>query len=161
MNWQEICDNPTLKDLPFKVETNQWGKIEMSPATNEHGLYQALIIEWLARLSPSGKPISECSIQTTKGVKVADVAWATYDFFKKNKRCNPYLEAPEIVIEILSPSNTREEMNEKKKLYFAAGAKEFWLCDQEGIITFVNADEQLTESQLIKAFPHRIDINFA
>jgi len=38
MNWQEICEHPTLRELPFKVETNQWGKIEMCPASNEHSL---------------------------------------------------------------------------------------------------------------------------
>lgn len=45
INWQEICEHPVFRDIPFKAETNQWGKIEMSPAMNEHGLYQALIIE--------------------------------------------------------------------------------------------------------------------
>jgi Uma2 family endonuclease len=161
MNWQEICEHPVLRDIPFKVETNQWGKIEMSPATNEHGLYQALIIEWLVRLSQTGKPISECSIQTEKGVKVADVAWASYDFFRKNKRRNPYLESPEIVIEIVSPSNKQEEMIEKKNLYFSQGAKEFWLCGKDGMMSFFSVDGSLIESQIVKDFPKEIDINFA
>jgi hypothetical protein len=113
MNWQKICDNPQFNDLPFKFETNEWGKIEMCPASNEHSLYQMLIIEWLIRLAQNGKPLPECSIQTRKGVKVADVAWASFDFFKRNKRSNPYLESPEVVIEILSPSNTRAEMDLK------------------------------------------------
>jgi len=121
MNWQAICDDPTFKDIPFKVETNQWGKIELSPASNEHGLYQALLIEWLVKLGENGRPISECGIQTAGGVKVADVAWGSYEFFRKNKRQNPYQESPEIVIEILSPSNSRQEMLEKKELYFARG----------------------------------------
>jgi Uma2 family endonuclease len=161
MNWQEVCEYPTFRDIPFKVETNQWGKIEMSPATNEHGLYQALIIEWLARLSATGKPISECSIQTAKGVKVADVAWASYDFFRKNKRMNPYPESPEIIIEIVSPSNTREEMLEKKSLYFAQGAQEFWLCGRDGVMSFFNSSGPIANSQIIQDFPHEIDLNFA
>ncbi len=28
MQWQEICDSPLFNDLPFKFETNRWGKIE-------------------------------------------------------------------------------------------------------------------------------------
>ena len=43
MNWQAICDNPLFQDMPFKFETNRWGKIEMSPATNRHGFFQILI----------------------------------------------------------------------------------------------------------------------
>jgi len=35
MNWQEICEHPALRELPFKIETNQWGKIEMCPASLE------------------------------------------------------------------------------------------------------------------------------
>lgn len=161
MNWQEICDNPAFNDLPFKFETNEWGKIEMCPATNEHGLYQSLLIAWLARLSQQGHPISECGIQTSKGVKVADVAWGSYEFFKRNKRANPYLEAPEVVIEILSPSNTRAEMDIKKQLYFEQGAKEFWLCDKNGDILFLNPRQQLVSSQIILDFPNRITIDFA
>jgi hypothetical protein len=70
------------------------GKIEMCPATNEHSIYQSLLITWLAQLSTKGHPISKCSVQTRKGVKVADVAWGSFDFFKRNKRLNPYLESP-------------------------------------------------------------------
>jgi Uma2 family endonuclease len=161
MNWQEICDNPAFHDLPFKFETNEWGKIEMCPATNEHSLYQTLFIEWLLRLATKGRPISECSIQTRKGVKVADVAWGSYEFFKRNKRANPYLEAPEVVIEILSPSNTRAEMDIKKQLYFEQGAKEFWLCDKNGDMLFLNPKQQLVSSQIILDFPNRITIDFA
>lgn len=69
MNWQEICDNPLFQNLPFKLETNRWGQIVMSPATNQHGLYQARMIRWLAKLLEGGEPLVECSIQTAEGVK--------------------------------------------------------------------------------------------
>lgn len=161
MNWQEICANPWFKNMPFKIETNKWGKIEMSPASNEHGLYQALIIKWLFQLGEKGRPISECSIQTGEGVKVADVAWGSYDFFKRNKRANPYVESPEVVIEILSPSNTASEMVEKKALYFARGAEEFWLCHQSGEVEFYDNNHKLIGSRLIDEFPLKIEITFA
>ena len=37
--------------------------------------------------------------------------------------------SPELVIEVLSPSNTEREMQEKATLYLATGAQEFWLVD--------------------------------
>ena len=26
MEWEEVVKDPSLKDLPFKIETNEWGK---------------------------------------------------------------------------------------------------------------------------------------
>ena len=43
MEWQAVIDNPLLHDLPFKIELNKWGKILMSPASNNHGRLQYLI----------------------------------------------------------------------------------------------------------------------
>lgn len=161
MSWQEICENPVLKNLPFKIETNKWGKLEMSPATNEHGLYQSMIIKLMFKLATGGDSLTECSVQTSDGVKVADVAWGTYEFFKRNGRANPYLESPEIVVEILSRSNTRQEMEEKKELYFARGAKEFWTCDRNGEMSFFSNHTALLNSQIIPEFPSQIMIDFA
>ncbi|MDR1971021.1 MAG: Uma2 family endonuclease [Treponema sp.] len=39
--------------------------------------------------------------------------------------------APDMVIEILSPSNTRHEMLMKFKKYLAAGVREYWIVDGE------------------------------
>ena len=27
MNWQEICEHPSLQNIPFKIELNEYGKI--------------------------------------------------------------------------------------------------------------------------------------
>ena len=29
MNWQEVCEHPSLQDLPFKIELNEKGEIIM------------------------------------------------------------------------------------------------------------------------------------
>ena len=160
MNWQQICNNLAFNDLPFKFETNEWGKIEMSPASNTHSIYQGLLIGWLNKLGQKGWAFPECSVQTTKGVKVADVAWATVDFFKRNKSRNPYLEAPDILIEVISPSNTKAEMMQKKQLYFAKGAQEVWLCNTQGKMSFFNAEQELESSVLMPDFPDVIKIDF-
>jgi Uma2 family endonuclease len=39
--------------------------------------------------------------------------------------------APDLVIEILSPSNTAIEMEQKLKLYQEAGVREYWIVDPE------------------------------
>ena len=49
MEWREVVEHPSLKDLPFKIETNEWGKIIMAPASYAHGVYQGCIYRWLER----------------------------------------------------------------------------------------------------------------
>lgn len=132
MEWQAVIDNPLLQDLPFKIELNKWGKILMSPASNNHGRLQYLIGSRLERGKGGGTVIMECSVQTTDGVKVADVAWASDAFIAEHGFQTPYKVAPEICVEITSPSNSKAEMEEKVQLYLAKGAKEVWVCDDRG-----------------------------
>jgi Uma2 family endonuclease len=55
------------------------------------------------------------------------VAWASASFIAELGRVTPYPQAPEICVEILSPSKSEEEMRIKIDLYLARGAHEVWL----------------------------------
>lgn len=127
MEWSEVIDNPLLKDLPFKIELNRFGKLLMSPASNKHGIAQSRIGALLTNKHPNGVTISECSIQTPEGTKVADVAWASDAFIEEWGTVTPFPRAPELCVEIVSPSNSREEMQIKTALYLEAGAEEVWI----------------------------------
>ena len=156
MTWQEVINHPSLQDLPFKIELNARGVIEMSPATNWHGLYQAEIAILLSQQLTRGRCISEASIQTTDGVRVADVIWATREFIQLNYQQTPFETAPAICVEITSPSNTKKEMRQKIDLYLEAGATEVWLCNLEGELRFYNEDGQLERSNMAPDFPKEI-----
>lgn len=80
----------------------------MTPASNQHG--QIEIEHNLMNQLPQGKVIAECSIETMDGVKVADVAWASEEFINTYDYQTPYPKAPEICIEIVSPSNSQVEI---------------------------------------------------
>lgn len=142
MEWAEVIENPLLKDLPFKIELNKWGKILMSPASNNHGRWQFKVGKMLDQQKGSGEVITECSINTPEGVKVADVAWASDEFIEKHGFKTPYSATPEICVEITSPSNSMAEMHEKISLYLAQGAQEVWLCDQEGKILYFSEESK-------------------
>jgi Uma2 family endonuclease len=156
MQWQEVCENKSLQDLPFKIELNKWGQIVMSPAKLKHSIYQAIIQNLLKSLIDTGLAFPECAIQTSDGVKVADVVWASDQRMDLIENEETASIAPEICIEIKSASNTKEEMNIKKDLYLEAGAQEFWVCDQNGNITFFNQEGELSQSLLVPNFPHQI-----
>ncbi|MGB5687125.1 MAG: hypothetical protein WBM35_15055 [Candidatus Electrothrix sp.] len=80
MEWAEVISNPFLQNLPFKIELNRFGKILMTPASNQHGRIQGRMAANLINKLPNGEVITECSIQTSEGVKVADVVWASDGF---------------------------------------------------------------------------------
>ncbi|MEE9355868.1 MAG: Uma2 family endonuclease [Methylococcaceae bacterium] len=158
MKWQDIYDNPLFNDLPFKLESDRWGHIVMSPASNQHSWLQGEIAFLLRRYRQGGMVLPECSIQTAQGVKVADVVWAGKEFFRRNRFANPYPESPEIVVEVLSPSTSKEEMEEKKALYFECGASEFWLCEKNGSIRFYGQDGSITVSRMVPDFPNQLKL---
>jgi Uma2 family endonuclease len=72
----------------------------------------------------------ECSIETNKGVKVVDVAWASELFIAKYGYETPYKVAPEICVEIVNPSSIKSEVEERIQLYLIKGAHEVWLCNE-------------------------------
>ncbi len=132
MQWSEVINNPLLQNLPFKIELNRYGKILMSPASNQHGHIQMKIGNHLMNVLPEGEVIAECSIQTPDGVKVADVVWASSQFISTFAYKTPYPQAPEICVEIVSPSNSKLEISEKVELYLAQGAHEVWIVYEDG-----------------------------
>jgi Uma2 family endonuclease len=139
MQWADVIDNPYLKDLPFKIELNRWGKIEMSPADNRHGFAQVDIATELKRRR-GGRVLVECSISTEDGVRVADVAWVSNRRLKEIGGQTPFAKAPEICVEIKSPSNSWAEMHLKAGHYLAAGALEVWIVTLDGKRTVVKPE---------------------
>ncbi len=150
MDWSSAINNPFLKDLPFKIELDKWGKILMSPASNNHGSLQ---FETGAKIRDAkkgkGKIITECSIQTSQGVKVADVAWASDLFITKFGFETPYKRAPEICVEVVSPSNSQGEIDEKIELYLSKGAHEVWIVREDGKTKFYTYEGEIDDSSEI------------
>ena len=153
MNWEQVCASPHLQDLPFKIETNRYGQVVMSPATNWHGRYQSSISILMCELTGVRERIfTECVIDTSEGTKVADVAWGSLEFLAAHKHEASYSKAPEICVEVVFPSNSEVELAEKRRLYFEQGAQEVWICDDAGTMFFFAPAGQLSQSQLIPEF---------
>lgn len=156
MQWEEVCENKQLQDLPFKIELNKWGQIVMSPVKIKHSFYQGRIQYLLASLLQNGEVMPECAIDTSDGVKVADVVWCSAERFDQIQDEMSASIAPEICIEVKSIGNTFGEMEFKKQLYFSSQALEVWLCNEEGQMKFYNLQGELTQSLLVTTFPKQI-----
>lgn len=160
MTWDEVLADRSLQDLPYKIELNKWGNIEMSPARNRHGEFQVAIVLLLSTQKPHGVVVTECAIETTENVKVPDVAWTSHARYDQASTPDiVYTDtAPEICVEIISPSNMLEEQMLKGRLYLQAGAEEFWLCDEHGKMCFFDVAGPLDRSRLCPDFPLQVKI---
>lgn len=156
MNWQEVIENPSLQNLPFKIETDETGKIVMSAVRVRRSLYTGKIAFLMQTIGQNGYVMSECAVKTSKGTKAADVAWASIERVLQIRDSLEALIAPEVCVEVLSSSNTTEEMNVKRQLYFESGAIEFWICDESGEMQFFNLTGKLEQSILFPDFPVQI-----
>lgn len=159
--WQELEHDSLLAHVEARIETDRYGYIVMSPYPGFwHASYQGKITQLLGKLLPNGRTVPECPISTAEGVKLADVAWMSVERLAMIETRLCLTRAPEICVEIISPSNTRPEMAEKKALYFSAGAQEVWFCDESGEMTFfVRADSAGEKiSALCPEFPKRIEL---
>lgn len=158
MNWQEICSDPHLKDLPYKIELNERGQILMSPVRLYHSAFQGKIIKHLNQLVAEGEAFPEFAIATEKGTKVADVVWCSDALWRQIKHEAESSVAPEICVEVLSSTNTEEEMAEKRRLYFTHGAEEVWICSKDGSMRFFAKDGEIEQSLRVSAFPKNITL---
>jgi Uma2 family endonuclease len=157
MRWEEVCENRQLQDLPFKIELNKWGQIVMSPVKIKHSFYQGRIQRLLESLLKTREVMPACAVDTSDGVKVADVVWCSAERFDRIQEQVSASIAPEICIQVKSSGNTLEEMEFKEKLYFEAGAIEVWICNEQGQITFSNNRNELAQSLLVPNFPNQIE----
>lgn len=156
MNWQQVIDEPSLQNLPFKIETDERGRIIMSAHRIGHSVFQGKIEFQLQLQKTFGEVFPECAIQTRKGVKVADVVWTSTETFAVIRNEVAASTAPELCVEVLSMSNSEEEMTEKRGLYFERGAKEVWVCDEYGEMSFYDQTGRLEVSNLFPNFPSKI-----
>ncbi len=156
--WNEVLADPAMYRIEGRIETDRYGNIIMSPPpAPSHGSFQSEVSHLLRTLLHEGRVLTECPISTADGVRASDVAWASVECMRHlgNRSCFP--RSPEICVEVLSPRNTAAEINEKKNLYFDAGAKEVWVCDRNGKMSFFGPDSSSSKrSKLCPHFPAKV-----
>ena len=156
--WDEVLADPELNKIEGRVETDRHGRIIMSPPpAPRHGRFQGKIVTLLTKLMPDGEVIPECPVSTADGVRAVDVAWASTQRWNElgNRAC--FTQAPEICVEVISPSNSEEEIREKTGLYFDAGAREVWICGVFGKMTFFSTRSKILDhSKFCPKFPEQL-----
>lgn len=135
--WDELCHAPELSHYQGRIETDRFGEVVLRfPADYSHGGWQGDIVTALNNIMKEGRATVETPISTPEGIKVADVASVSKKRLLKIGGRKALSAAPEICVEVVSPSNTRNEIEEKKRIYFESGSKEVWICDRQGQVRF-------------------------
>ncbi len=155
MEWAEVVANPALRDLPFKIELNEYGKIVMTPAKVIHAMYRGELGHLLHKQRLDGLCATNCAIRTRQGTKVADVAWVSLDRAALIRdECDASI-APQVCLEVVY---AKGEMNAKKRLYFEQGAHEVWFCDEYGRMAFYDKAGKILNSKLFPDFPVCVEL---
>jgi Uma2 family endonuclease len=123
--FRALCEDPLLANVPGKIELDLWGRMFLTPFDNRRGMLKGRIASRIAGLA--GQGVINASVLTRQGVSVADVAWCSEPFARAHGTETPFTRAPEICVEVVSPSNSRKALEEKVAGYLAAGAVEAWI----------------------------------
>lgn len=115
------------------VQELHWGQlIALTRPKMKHTKLQYRLVELLQPFAKSkGIVASEVPFRALpeydlRGADVAFVSQARWDATADDDNLRG---SPELVIEVLSPSNTKSEIREKAALCLSTGAEEFWVVD--------------------------------
>jgi Uma2 family endonuclease len=131
--WRQLAKDPLVAAIPYKVELNEKGAIEVSPPTTRHAFLQAYVSRELARQRPDGTTFTESPVETEIGMRIPDVVWASPEFMQRHGAESEFRAGPDLCVEVLSPTNTRAEIDEKIAAYLAAGSREVWVVGADGV----------------------------
>lgn len=154
--WREVIEDKDLATYAGRIETNEFGNVVMMPLhTRKHSIIVSKI-QFELRDRIGGHPLPECPVSTMAGVRGADVGWFSEERLAEAEDPLLFEIAPEICVEVLSPSNSAREMKVKRQLYFEAGAEEVWICGENGEMAFYSPEGILEGSAVCPGFPMKV-----
>jgi len=133
---------------PFYYELRQGELVNVSRPKLKHIRIQRRIRQMLdAAFGPRGIVETELPFRALPEheLRVADVAFVTRERWDKAGDGDLF-GAPDLTIEVLSPSNTASEINEKAALCLANGCREFWIVDSRLRQIAVSTPDGLTRT---------------
>jgi Uma2 family endonuclease len=122
---------------------DQFGEVFLSPLpTNRHQRLAYRIGRQIEE-QLGGEAITSLAVLTRIGVRVPDVCWTRH---AERYLGDPAPTAPEICVEVASPSNTEKWLLEKAAAYLAAGASEAIIVELDGRVRFFGPDGERSAS---------------
>jgi Uma2 family endonuclease len=155
-------------DLLYEIVDGQI--VEKEPM----GAYEILVgsflntcLDGFARTSDCGRSVSEMLFDLGAGLsqRRPDVAYVSYDRWPRQRRVprtQAWAVVPELAVEVISPSNTFEEVVNKVHEYFRAGVQHVWVIapPQQQVYVYqspshirvLNVQDELTGDPFLPGF---------
>lgn len=115
-----------------RLELRHGEPVFVPPPIHQHHLIQRRLLRLLDRAAGSAGEVSMEFGYRPRGdheYRVSDVIFLIRERWDTIPRKGLLSGSPELVVEVLSPSNTMSEMHDKRKLCLGTGSKEFWIVD--------------------------------
>jgi len=108
--------------------------VEVADPKFRHSIRQRRMVQLITAVCPP-----DAFVTTELGFRAipeyeyrrANVAYISPERFAAARSADYFPGAPDMVIEVLSPSNTKAEMRERAALCLANGCLEFWVLDED------------------------------
>ncbi len=135
--WTELAHD---EQAPDYYELTEYGELVLSPRAEMNHQRLCTKIAFQIQTQLGGEAVVEAAVLTpTAGIRVPDVVWMPQDRWNQHPR-NAVLEAPDLVVEVLSPGNRQPEMDHKIHGYLQAGIKEVIVVGLTGTIEYRRQD---------------------
>lgn len=128
MTFAELEQMPDDRDRRFELRHGEL--VEVPPAPLPHARIEFRLRRLLeAAAQDKGVVLTEFGFRALPEYeyRIADVVFISRERWDSLPENGYFERAPELVIEVLSPSNTAAEMRDKEQLCLENGAKEFWV----------------------------------
>ena len=135
--WVELAQD---EQSPDYYELTEYGELVLSPRaeTNHQRICSSLVRQLSQQLGEEA--VQEVAVlTTTAGLRVPDVVWMPQDRWNQLP-AHAVVQAPELVVEVLSPGNRKPEMNHKIQGYLQSGVKEVIVIGLTGTIEYIRED---------------------
>jgi hypothetical protein len=125
--WNALAADPATPDY---YELNEFGELILSPKPTTGHQRVASAIARMLTSQCGGEAVTEVSVLTDRGVRIPDVVWMQTDRWTAFKGQTPLELVPDVCVEVLSPSNTREEIEKTLRGGARGGLPSAW-CEIE------------------------------
>jgi Uma2 family endonuclease len=122
------------EDVAFYYELHHGEVVQLPRPKLKHYVIQGRLRDLLRAAAPPGGLLDiEMAFRALPEYefRIADVAWVSRERWEQADLNDHIRGAPDLVIEVLSPSNTAAQIYDKEKLCLENGAKEFWVIDPD------------------------------
>ena len=154
---ERVISYEELASIPEGYEVIKGRLKELAPAGGEHGYLEAEVAFKLKEVEHGYVLVGEVGIVISRNpltVRAADIVYVSKDRLKSVPK--GMLEVPpDLVVEIISPSNTFEEVEEKVADYLNFGVGRVLLIDPNAKkVTLINEERKIE----IKNFDEEVEI---